>query len=98
MAPRIDLPGPLGRIDVPLRWRRPCSVNHWGEGVLVAATPPIDPDGWWMFSEVPNGIAGDGNGGAFVLSTAIEGWGGHTQDSRRCGTSARPPRRDRSSC
>ena len=75
MAPRVDLPGPLGLIDVPPRWTKPCSVNHWGEGVLVAATPPIGPEGWYFFSEIPNGIVSDGDGGAFVLSTAIEGWG-----------------------
>ncbi|HEY8245125.1 MAG TPA: hypothetical protein VII68_16805 [Casimicrobiaceae bacterium] len=75
MAPRVDLPGPLGVIDIPPRWIKPCSVNHWGEGVLIASTPSIDPDGWYRFSEIPNGIVSDGDGGAFVLSTAIEGWG-----------------------
>jgi hypothetical protein len=71
------LPGPLGAIDVPSGWRLPCSVNHWGEGVLIAATPPTEGDATyppWVFSEVPSGICGDGVGGAFVLATCSEMW------------------------
>jgi hypothetical protein len=82
MAPRVDLPGPLGVIDIPPGWRKPCSVNHWGEGVLVAATPTIDDPVsgvFYQFSEIPVGIVHDGRGGAFVLSTSMEGWGWSTQ-------------------
>ena len=80
MAPRVDLPAPLGRIDIPPNWRKRCSVNHWGWGVEVAATPVYD-DGSvrWTFMEMPVGVASDGDGGAFVLSISTEAWAISTQ-------------------
>lgn len=74
MAPRIDLPGPLGDIDVPVGWARPCKATHWNEGVRVEAVPSIlRPDLTSVrFHDAPYGVVADGSGGAFLLSVASE--------------------------
>src|SRR5436190_11261541 len=81
MAPRVDLPGPLGFIDIPPLWLKPCSVNHWGWGVEIAATPRLETGGpfLWTFQEMPSGVVGDGAGGAFVLSIGTEAWAQSSQ-------------------
>jgi len=77
MPSTINLEGRFGAIRVPPGWQKPCKAAQWGDGVLAASTkvdkvpsdfriPPID--------DVPAGLAPDGNGGIFVLTTCTGDW------------------------
>jgi hypothetical protein len=73
----IYLPG-YGGIHIPPGWMKPCAGKQWNNGVLAVDWPPI---GGFSFFETPAGLAPDGEGGVFLLSTGRQLWLNHTGGS-----------------
>ena len=69
MPTTINLQGRLGAIRVPPGWQKPCKAGQWRDGVLAASTSVGLGSSYFPFDDVPAGLAPDGNGGIFVLTT-----------------------------
>ena len=70
--PTIDFQGPIGRINIPRGWQKPCRAAQWNDGVLVASTVgtyPVPGFSPTKYDDLPLALAPDGAGGVFVLSS-----------------------------
>jgi len=71
---------PLSGLRWPLPLPKPCQAGQWahGDGVLTASTPTVSSmqniTPWvHRWDDAPVRIVPDGSGGAFVLTTCVEG-------------------------